>query len=109
MFAIPEATFSYTTRPCTICGAPIVDLPEAPLCCPSHDLTRRRVDGSIVQTGTIKELVSDERDVERIGFGAVVRRYEYQERAIYGVEQLETWLDPETGQRMGEKVGTRPL
>ena len=92
---------TYTTRPCTICHAPIVDLPDAPLFCPTHDPAPVTEElGNIVQVGEHEDYVAI--DVRRVGlFAHIVSRYRKVKTPITVTQSVTTWIDKETGRRMG--------
>lgn len=102
---------TYEPRRCAVPGCPTQFLtrtgaPDPPACCDRHDFAVREVEGLPIRVGTRTELVA--RNVERVGlFAAIVSRYEQVEVPVFGTPTYETWIDPETGQRMGRKLGVR--
>lgn len=95
---------SYGTKPCTVCHAPIIDLPDAPPTCGRHDLEKRESQGPLRQIGVEQGYTATR--VERVGlFAAVVPRYVRDDRPILGRDHYKTWIDPETGKRMGRNLG----
>jgi hypothetical protein len=96
------------TKRCLACGRMLPDVDGAPNICPEHPVEPVRREGSLTTMGY--ETIYEAESITRVGlFAAVVGRYVKRSRPIIGVEQFETWYDPETGRKMGRNVGPRRL